>query len=1151
MTLRPSVSSRVPWLVASWIAGLALGCAEPGLRLGIEVRTDAIPEVEFASVVTELFEGSRIDEGLLAVRAAIATPSRSASDFGRGQRVASFEGLLPGTYTARVRLLRGDARTPLLTRRAVLQLSRDRTLTLTLDRGCLAVECPDESGGSAATECVGGRCVFPSCVPPDPTGCEAIERCREDADCASELAPCAEARCADGVCLALPRAGACGEEEHCAPERGGGCRSGRTSSESSCGTICRSMEEGCEVGYWNCQLGEAFCDPFLRRPVGDRCAAGVCDGAGRCVDCAEGASCSQGCALGTFRCSAAGGGARCELDGGLAALGARCAPDGVCLEGQPCATTGLCTDEGACVPDGAPGVIVLPERALETSAEGRTDELTIQLTSEPLAPVRVELSTDAPTRVALEPSSLVLEPGRATMPRVVVVRGLDDGVAHDDVPFVVRFALSSDDVRYEGLPVRELSGVHRARTIACSVDPSVCDDRDACTLDACVAGVCQQRPVEPDDGDACTLDACDPVLGVTHEDIPGCCRGDADCPGALCRARVCVSASCGDGERNGAETDVDCGGETCAGCGLGGACAFDRDCLGEVCVGGRCVECRSASTCPGRDGECRARTCVMSECGEALSPAGTVLASQALGDCRVRVCDATGEPTALVDSLDVPIDGNPCTLDLCIGGVPSNPPAEPGTRCGEGLACDGRGGCVSEAPRVVRTSPAEGVSAPASRLLSVTFSTRMDPSSLVAQTTAGRCTGTVQLSLDDFVTCVALRSELPAMSEGGTMATFGITPGLLVNRTYELRVDAAARSEAGVAMDAPYRMRSGFIPTSPNLCDRSVVIAEVYPSGELPDGPNADYVVLHNRGSVAVEIDGWSLQLARPGDAGWQVVRLAGAIEPGGWYLVQLTPSSPSGEPLPSADVVAETGGLAPEGGTVALLVGTEPLRVSCPLGEDGRRWGVVIDLVGYGLPGCAEGLEAEFAADGGTRARARRADGCADVDDNRSDFEWTVPTPRNAAARPSVCGCFVLNESDAPGEVERCELFTPTSFTVRSGAWTPELFGRMSHRGVTMDGMEPERVRAQVGWGSPRSNPQYEGWVWWNARFVHSPAGRAEYAMSFPAPLADGGSFAVGYRFSLDEGVTWTVCDVDGAGRADPALVFELESLGTMTVLP
>jgi hypothetical protein len=69
-----------------------------------------------------------------------------------------------------------------------------------------------------------------------------------------------------------------------------------------------------------------------------------------------------------------------------------------------------------------------------------------------------------------------------------------------------------------------------------------------------------------------------------------------------------------DGVRNADESDVDCGGATCAGCAIGGACAAGRDCGSGVCVGGLCqaptctdgvrnggetdVDCGGATSCP-------------------------------------------------------------------------------------------------------------------------------------------------------------------------------------------------------------------------------------------------------------------------------------------------------------------------------------------------------------------------------------------------------------------------------------------------------------------------------------------------------------------------------------------------------------------------
>ncbi|MFT3770388.1 MAG: hypothetical protein QM820_33590 [Minicystis sp.] len=74
---------------------------------------------------------------------------------------------------------------------------------------------------------------------------------------------------------------------------------------------------------------------------------------------------------------------------------------------------------------------------------------------------------------------------------------------------------------------------------------------------------------------------------------------------------------------------------------------------------------------------------------------GTPLLTQAAGDCKVTVCDGAGSTASANDDTDVPDDGNPCTIDACAGGTPSNTPAAAGTLCGAGQICDGNGACVA------------------------------------------------------------------------------------------------------------------------------------------------------------------------------------------------------------------------------------------------------------------------------------------------------------------------------------------------------------------------------------------------------------------------------------------------------------------------
>lgn len=58
---------------------------------------------------------------------------------------------------------------------------------------------------------------------------------------------------------------------------------------------------------------------------------------------------------------------------------------------------------------------------------------------------------------------------------------------------------------------------------------------------------------------------------------------------------VCVPAvdsggTCSDGVRNGAETDIDCGGGSCGPCADGSSCSTGPDCVSGLCTGGVCVQ---------------------------------------------------------------------------------------------------------------------------------------------------------------------------------------------------------------------------------------------------------------------------------------------------------------------------------------------------------------------------------------------------------------------------------------------------------------------------------------------------------------------------------------------------------------------------------
>ncbi|MEA2594753.1 MAG: hypothetical protein QOF01_1222, partial [Thermomicrobiales bacterium] len=247
-------------------------------------------------------------------------------------------------------------------------------------------------------------------------------------------------------------------------------------------------------------------------------------------------------------------------------------------------------------------------------------------------------------------------------------------------------------------------------------------------------GICGpiQAGIDPD-GDCPGASACDGNGGCTG------CTGATECPGQddECKQRTCVNGNCGFSYTSAgtpmlAQTPGDCKKNVCDGSGQivqinddtdvpandGNQCtaevcnqgtparissALGTPCNqggGTVCNGsGACVACAVAADCPGQDTECQTRTCIGGACGFANTSAGTPLVAQTGGDCKQDVCDGAGGTAYVVDDTDVPgDDGNQCTENTCIGGVPY-PPKPLGTDCNQfpSVICNGAGACVRQA----------------------------------------------------------------------------------------------------------------------------------------------------------------------------------------------------------------------------------------------------------------------------------------------------------------------------------------------------------------------------------------------------------------------------------------------------------------------
>ena len=67
------------------------------------------------------------------------------------------------------------------------------------------------------------------------------------------------------------------------------------------------------------------------------------------------------------------------------------------------------------------------------------------------------------------------------------------------------------------------------------------------------------------------------------------CQFPNDCASHVCAGATCQAATCDDGVVNAAETGLDCGGGACQPCEVNAGCAVDTDCGSGSCAGGLCV----------------------------------------------------------------------------------------------------------------------------------------------------------------------------------------------------------------------------------------------------------------------------------------------------------------------------------------------------------------------------------------------------------------------------------------------------------------------------------------------------------------------------------------------------------------------------------
>jgi Sulfatase-modifying factor enzyme 1 len=171
------------------------------------------------------------------------------------------------------------------------------------------------------------------------------------------------------------------------------------------------------------------------------------------------------------------------------------------------------------------------------------------------------------------------------------------------------------------------------------------------------------------------------------------CKEDTDCVSVYCNDGMCARASCIDKVKNLNETDVDCGGTDCPPCAIGKNCKEGTDCQPQGCTAGKCQPetCDNHAQGPDEtDVDCGGPNCAPCPVGKKCL---------ALGDCVTSVCGLDSICAASTCG-DLVQNGEETGKDC---GGKSCPKCADGLGCTEGADCTS-GTCTDHVCEIVSCS---------------------------------------------------------------------------------------------------------------------------------------------------------------------------------------------------------------------------------------------------------------------------------------------------------------------------------------------------------------------------------------------------------------------------------------------------------------
>ncbi len=313
------------------------------------------------------------------------------------------------------------------------------------------------------------------------------------------------------------------------------------------------------------------------------------------------------------------GGRDCGPLGSRCGVGKNCSTDGDCGGGGQSAVCG----GGTCKKtyDVRGSLYTTVPLTLELTPGGTS-------TSASSAPRRISVAPSdtsfafTNTRVT-ESYSVKLEAPAGVTCEITGAGGSTAGVSESYVSTTSISCISCDNGKQEGKETGTDCG-----GADCREEDKLCPNMSGCGSDAdctsgtcdvtnkvCLAASCTNNKQDGDEtgsdcGGSCVNQS--KTCGLTVG-----CELSADCTSKICDATSKTCVSCGDGLKNGTETHADCGGTTCIAqgktCALTNSCAVNSDCASSICdtTSMTCVSCGDGSkNGTETDIDCGGSTCV-------------------------------------------------------------------------------------------------------------------------------------------------------------------------------------------------------------------------------------------------------------------------------------------------------------------------------------------------------------------------------------------------------------------------------------------------------------------------------------------------------------------------------------------------------------